>query len=95
MLVRGMAYSFIQSNTDAYGRSDLIQQLNDEINILKGYLPAELSAEELKQIIQQCIQEVNATSMKDMGNVMKLAKEKTAGRADNKVINEIVKEFLS
>ena len=76
------------------GREDLIQQLNDEIGILKGYLPAELSMEELRKIITQCVQEVNATSMKDMGNVMKLAKEKTAGRADNKVINEIVKELL-
>ena len=50
--------------------------------------------EELKKIIEECIAECGATSMKEMGMVMKLAKEKTAGRADNKTINEIVKSLL-
>ena len=77
------------------GREDLIAQINGEIAILKSYLPEELSMEELKKIIEECIQESGATSMKDMGTVMKLAKEKTAGRADNKTINEIVKSMLS
>ena len=77
------------------GREDLIAQINGEIAILKSYLPEELSMDELKKIIEKCVTESGATSMKEMGMVMKLAKEKTAGRADNKTINEIVKSLLS
>ena len=77
------------------GREDLIKQVNDEMAIIKAYLPKELSLEELEKIIEEVITETGATSMKDMGKVMQAAKAKTAGRADNKVINEIVKEKLS
>ena len=77
------------------GREDLIQQVNQEIEIIQAYLPAQLTEEELNSIIDDVIQEVGATSMKDMGKVMQAAKIKTAGRADNKVINEIVKKKLS
>ena len=77
------------------GREDLIKQVNDEMAIIKAYLPKELSLEELEKIIEEVIAETGATSMKDMGKVMQAAKAKTAGRADNKVINEIVKEKLS
>lgn len=77
------------------GREDLIKQVNDEMAIIKAYLPEELSLEELEKIIDEVIAETGATSMKDMGKVMQAAKAKTAGRADNKVINEIVKKKLS
>lgn len=77
------------------GREDLIKQVNDEMAIIKAYLPEELSLEELEKIIEEVIAETGATSMKDMGKVMQAAKAKTAGRADNKVINEIVKKKLS
>lgn len=77
------------------GREDLIKQVNDEMAIIKAYLPEELSMEELEKIIDEVIAETGATSMKDMGKVMQAAKAKTAGRADNKVINEIVKKKLS
>ena len=77
------------------GREDLIKQVNDEMAIIKAYLPEELSMEELEKIIEEVIAETGATSMKDMGKVMQAAKAKTAGRADNKVINEIVKKKLS
>ena len=76
------------------GREDLIEQINNEITILKVYLPEELSLEEIRKIVEESIKEVNATTIKDMGKVMQAAKAKTAGRADNKVINEIVKEIL-
>jgi uncharacterized protein YqeY len=76
------------------GRQDLLSQLNEEITIIKGYLPEELSAEELENIIKETITEVGATSMKDMGKVMQAVKGKTAGRAEGKVINEIVKRML-
>ena len=77
------------------GREDLIKQVNDEMAIIKAYLPEELSMEELEKIIEEVIAETGAISMKDMGKVMQAAKAKTAGRADNKVINEIVKKKLS
>lgn len=77
------------------GREDLIKQVNDEIEIINAYLPEPLSLEELEQIISEVIAEVGATSMKDMGKVMGLAKTKTAGRADNKTINEIVRKKLN
>lgn len=77
------------------GREDLIAQVNTEISVIKEYLPEELSIEELEKIIDEVIAEVGATSMKDMGKVMQGAKQKTTGRADNRVINEIVKKKLS
>jgi uncharacterized protein len=76
------------------GREDLIRQINDEIAILKEYLPEELSEEEIRKIVEDAIKETGAETIKDMGKVMQAAKAKSAGRADNKVINEIVREFL-
>ncbi len=77
------------------GREDLINQTNEELAIIKSYLPEELSQEELEKIIIDTIAEVGAETMKDMGKVMQAVKTKTAGRADGKTINEIVKAKLS
>ncbi len=77
------------------GRDDLINQTNEELAIIKNYLPEELSVEELTSIIEETIKEVGAETMKDMGKVMQAVKTKTAGRADGKTINEIVKSKLS
>ena len=77
------------------GREDLISGIKEEIEVLAEYLPKQLSIEELEEIIKQIIQEENATSMKDMGKVMKSAKEKIGARADGKTINEVVKKLLS
>lgn len=77
------------------GREDLIAQVKEEIEILSEYLPKQLSEEELEQIIKEIIQQENATSMKDMGKIMKSAKEKIGARSDGKTINEIVKRLLS
>lgn len=76
------------------GREDLIEQINGEINILKEYLPEELSIDEIRKIVEEAIVETGATTIKEMGKVMQAAKTKAAGRADNKVINDIVKELL-
>lgn len=76
------------------GRTDLIEQINNEINVLKEYLPEELSLEETRKIVEDSIKESGATTIKDMGKVMQLAKAKAAGRADSKMINEIVRELL-
>ncbi|MBR6253088.1 MAG: GatB/YqeY domain-containing protein [Clostridia bacterium] len=77
------------------GRQDLIDQTNAELALIKAYLPEELSTEELTSIIEETIKEVGAETMKDMGKVMQAVKAKTAGRADGKTINEIVKAKLS
>ena len=76
------------------GREDLIAQINEEIEILSEYLPKPLSNEEIEKIVEEIIAEVGATSMKDMGNVMKEAKAKIGPAADGKTINEIVKAKL-
>ena len=76
------------------GRQDIISQVEEEIQILSEYLPEQLSKEELQPIIKQIIEELGASSMKDMGAVMKKAKEKIGAQADGKTINEVVKELL-
>lgn len=77
------------------GRQDLIAQVKEEIEILSEYLPKQLSEEELEVIVKEIIIQENATSMKDMGKVMKAAKEKIGASSDGKAINEIVKKLLS
>lgn len=76
------------------GREDLIEETKSEIQVLEEYLPQQLSEEELEQIVIETIAEVGATSMKDMGKIMSTIKPKTAGRADGRKINELVKKNL-
>lgn len=76
------------------GRQDLIEQTNQEIEILNQYLPKQLTKEEIKATVEQIIKELGATSMKDMGPVMKEAKAKIGAAADGRTINEVVKELL-
>ncbi len=77
------------------GREDLFEKEMKEAEILKSYLPKQLSDEELRAIIEETIKEVGASSMKDMGKVMGAVIKKTVGQADGKRINAIVKELLS
>ncbi len=77
------------------GRQDLINQIKEEMAVLEEYLPKKLSEEELTEKIKQYISETGATSMKDMGKIMKLAKEQLGVTADGRMINEIVKKLLS
>lgn len=76
------------------GREDLVENIKKEISIIEEYLPKQLSKEEVKEIVKQIIEEVNATSIKDMGKVMKVAKEKIGAASDGRTINEAVKEIL-
>lgn len=75
-------------------RIDLIEQVKEEMAVLVEYLPKQLSIEEIESIVKNVIAEENATSMKDMGKVMKSAKEKIGAASDGKTINEIVKKLL-
>ena len=73
----------------------MINEIKEEIAILAEYLPKQLSIEEVETIVKEVISEVGATSMKDMGKVMKSAKEKIGPASDGKTINEVVKKLLS
>lgn len=76
-------------------RQDLADKETKELEILKSYLPLELSADEIKKIIEEAILSTGALSMKDMGKVMKEISAKIAGRADGKTVSDLVKERLS
>ena len=65
------------------------------MSVLEEYLPKKLSEEELTEKVKEIIAEVGATSMKDMGIVMKTAKEKLGVTADGRMINEVVKKILA
>lgn len=77
------------------GREDLINQIKEEMAVLEEYLPKKLSEEELTEKIKVIISNIGATSMKDMGKIMKQAKEELGVTADGKMINEIVKKLLA
>ena len=77
------------------GRMDLVEKEKKEIEILKSFLPQPLSQEEILKIIDQSIQETQASSLKDIGKVMKSVMPKIGGKADGKLINQLVKERLS
>ncbi|MGE0267754.1 MAG: GatB/YqeY domain-containing protein [Candidatus Omnitrophota bacterium] len=76
------------------GRQELVEKEKAEMDILKSYLPAELSEDALKGLVSDAIKEIQANSIKDMGRVIKAVQEKTKGAADNKVVSEIVKAAL-
>ena len=76
-------------------RTDLIDNLNKEIEVLLGYLPEQLTEDEIKKIVEETIAETGASSMKDMGKVMGAVSPKVKGRADNRVVSGYVKELLS
>lgn len=76
------------------GRTDLIENLNREIEVLLGYLPEQLTDSEIQTIVDETIQEIGATTMKDMGKVMAAITPKVKGRADNKIVSSFIKEKL-
>ena len=77
------------------GRKDLVDKESVELAILKGYLPEEMSQQELEGIVTAAVREAGASSMKDMGKVMKIVAGKVQGRADNKLVSELVKKALT
>ena len=77
------------------GRVDLAEPEEAQIAIISQFLPEQLSPEEVEKVIDELIQSVGATTMKDMGKVMGMANKKMAGKADGKIIAEIVKKRLS
>ena len=76
------------------GRVDLAEPEEAQIEIISHFLPEQLSAEEVEKVIDEVIQSVGATTMKEMGKVMGMANKQLAGKADGKLIAEIVKKRL-
>ena len=76
-------------------RTDLAQTEAEELEVIERYLPKQLTEEELETELNALVQSLGAGSMKDMGRVMGAASQKFAGRADGKVISQIVKRLLA
>ncbi|MGC8493243.1 MAG: GatB/YqeY domain-containing protein [Syntrophobacteraceae bacterium] len=76
------------------GRADLAAKEEDEIRVLETFLPPQLSSQELEKLVEDAVAKSGATSMKDMGRVMKLLMPEIAGRADGKIVNDLVRQKL-
>ena len=77
------------------GRLELAEREEQELNIIQKFMPDQISEEEIGAIIEKAIEEVGAASVRDMGKVMKALMPEITGRADGKVVSELVKERLS
>ena len=80
---------------EANGRGDLAAGEKEELEVIERYLPKALTEEELKTELQQIITETGATGPADLGKVMGLATRKLAGRADGKLVSQLVKAMLA
>ena len=76
------------------GRQDLVEKEEKELNIVLEFLPKQLTEEEINKIVEETIKEIGASSIKDMGKVMKAVMEKVKGRADGSIVSKIVKAKL-
>ena len=96
-----MVQKMVKERQDSYdiymkqNREDLASVEKEEIDILKEYLPAQMDIIELRNQIKHIIDELGASSMKEMGKVMGIASKKFAGVSDGKTISSIVRELLS
>ena len=76
-------------------RQDLVDQTKAEIEIILQYLPQQLTEEEIRRIVMESAAKLSASSMKDMGKLMGAIKPQVQGRADGKLVSQIVKEYLN
>jgi len=76
-------------------RQDLIDRERQELEIISAYLPAQLSKEEVEKVVLKVMEEVGASSAQDMGKVMGAAMKELKGKADGKMVQEIVREKLN
>ena len=99
--IRGVISSEIKKRKEAIeqfnrgSRPDLVDKEETELKILSGYLPPQLSGEEIKEVLANVIEELSASGPKDLGRVMKSAMPKLAGRADGREVNQLARELLS
>lgn len=76
------------------GRQDIVDTINEEIAILEEYMPEQLNEEDITKMVIAVIAEISAEGPKDMGKVMAALKDKTSGKADGKIVSNIVREEL-
>lgn len=76
-------------------RQDLVDKETSELKILEAYLPSQMSREQIEKIVTETVAELKASSIKDMGPVMKAVSAKTQGAADNKLVSEIIRSKLA
>jgi len=76
-------------------RADLAEKEERELAVIQGFMPAQLSPEDIKAEIEKVIAEAEAVTMRDMGKVMKILMPRLTGKADGKAVSELVKEALS
>ncbi len=87
-----------EESIEAYekgGRQDLVAEERAELEVLRSYLPRQLTREEIEARAREVIAQVGARSPKDMGKVMKVLMAEMRGRADGRVVNQIVRELLA
>jgi uncharacterized protein len=77
------------------GRSDLVEKEEKELSVLLGFLPPQLERTELEELAQKAIAQCGAEGIKDLGKVMKVLAPQVAGRADGKIVAEVVKAGLA
>ncbi len=77
------------------GREDIVNQLEEEINVLSKYLPEQLTNQEIEALVKEAIENTKATSPREMGKVMQYLRPKIAGKADGKIVSDIVKNSLN
>lgn len=75
-------------------REDLAQTEKEEIEVIEKFLPEQMDEAAVKFFLENLVQELDASSMKDMGKVMGAASSKLAGKADNKLVSQILKDLL-
>jgi len=76
-------------------REDLVKLTEAESEILLEYLPKQLTEDEVEEIVIETIKEINATSMKDIGLIMKAVMPKVKGKTDGNIVNKVVKKVLN
>ncbi|MGI6208921.1 MAG: GatB/YqeY domain-containing protein [Anaerolineae bacterium] len=77
------------------GRQDLVEQMETELSVIAHYLPSPLSEEELEAVVREAIAEAGATDPRQFGQVMKLVMPRVQGRADGRLVSEVVRRLLT
>jgi len=77
------------------GRQDLVEREKRELQIVESYLPRQMSEDEVRELVRKVIEEVGATSPRDIGKVMQAVMPRVKGRADGSMVNRIVRELLA
>lgn len=76
------------------GRTDLAEKEKKELEIIKGFLPPQLTEQEMLEIVKEAARETGAEGLKDMGRLMKAVMPRVKGRADGRTVNAVVRKFL-